>query len=174
MRFTYFKKKTRQFLQYISYLHFAVTHVGNTCTYAKLHGIHVMYVFVVYIIHSFFSVNTIHVIWLDRSAGVFTCIALAKTGLVVGQLRPSVSLSVRPEHFRMPSLCNLLLQKFSFFFIQTLPNDCLHIEDVHLLFCASFIVFSSHYTPPLKCGEVLCYTLRCLSVCPSVRPSVRS
>ena len=26
------------------------------------------------------------------------------------------------------------------------------------------------YTPPLKCGEVLCYTLRCLSVCPSVRP----
>ena len=26
----------------------------------------------------------------------------------------------------MPSLCNLLLQKFSFFFIQTLPNDCLH------------------------------------------------
>ena len=30
-----------------------------------------------------------------------------------------------------------------------------------------------YYTPPLKCGEVLCYTLRCLSVCPSVRPSVR-
>ena len=30
----------------------------------------------------------------------------------------------------------------------------------------------SFYTPPLKCGEVLCYTLRCLSVCPSVRPSV--
>ena len=29
------------------------------------------------------------------------------------------------------------------------------------------------YTPPLKCGEVLCYTLRCLFVCPSVRPSVR-
>ena len=24
------------------------------------------------------------------------------------------------------------------------------------------------YTPPLKCGEVLCYTLRCLSVRPSV------
>ena len=40
--------------------------------------------------HSFFSVNTIHVIWLDRSAGVFTCVALAKKGLVVGQLRPSV------------------------------------------------------------------------------------
>ena len=29
------------------------------------------------------------------------------------------------------------------------------------------------YTPSLKCGEVLCYTLRCLSVRPSVRPSVR-
>ena len=28
----------------------------------------------------------------------------------------------------------------------------------------------SFYTPPLKCGEVLCYTLRCLSVRPSVRP----
>ena len=30
--------------------------------------------------------------------------------------------------------------------------------------------FLCFYTPPLKCGEVLCYTLRCLSVCPSVRP----
>ena len=29
---------------------------------------------------------------------------------------------------------------------------------------------SFFYTPPLKCGEVLCYTLRCLSVRPSVRP----
>ena len=26
------------------------------------------------------------------------------------------------------------------------------------------------YTPPLKCGEVLCYTFRCLSVLLSVRP----
>ena len=43
----------------------------------------------------------------------------------------------------VPSLCNLLLQKFSFFFIQTLPNDCSHIEDVHLLFCAHFIIFFS-------------------------------
>ena len=34
--------------------------------------------------------------------------------------------------------------------------------------------FVCFYTPPLKCGEVLCYTLRCLSVCPSVRPSVRA
>ena len=32
------------------------------------------------------------------------------------------------------------------------------------------IFFNFFYTPPLKCGEVLCYTLRCLSVCPSVRP----
>ena len=31
-------------------------------------------------------------------------------------------------------------------------------------------ISSAFYTPPLKCGEVLCYTLRCLSVCPSVRP----
>ena len=68
---------------------------------------------------------------------IFTCVALAKAGLVVGPLR----LYVRPQHFRVPSLCNLLLQKFSFFFIQTLPNDCTYIEDVHLLFCARFIIF---------------------------------
>ena len=30
------------------------------------------------------------------------------------------------------------------------------------------------YTPPHFSGEVLCYTLRCLSVRPSVRPSVRA
>ena len=33
--------------------------------------------------------------------------------------------------------------------------------------------YASCYTPPHFSGEVLCYTLRCLSVCPSVRPSVR-
>ena len=38
---------------------------------------------------------------------LFTCIALASAGLVVGPLRPSVCLSVRPQHFRVPSLCNL-------------------------------------------------------------------
>ena len=43
----------------------------------------------------------------------------------------------------VPSLCNLLLQNFLFFYIQTLPNDCSHIEDVHLLFCARFIIFFS-------------------------------
>ena len=43
----------------------------------------------------------------------------------------------------MPSLCNLYIQKFLFFFIQTLPNDFSHIEDVHLLFCACFIIFFS-------------------------------
>ena len=41
----------------------------------------------------------------------FTCVALAKAGLVVGPLRPSgrpsVRLSIRPKHFRVPSLCNL-------------------------------------------------------------------
>ena len=31
--------------------------------------------------------------------------------------------------------------KLSFLFIKTLPNDCSHIEDVHLLFCARFIFF---------------------------------
>ena len=32
--------------------------------------------------------------------------------------------------------------------------------------CSQFLLY-----PATKCGEVLCYTLRCLSVCPSVRPS---
>ena len=53
------------------------------------------------------------------------------------------SRSVRlSETFGVSSLCNLQLQKFSFFFFQTLPNDCSHIEDVHLLFFAHFTFFS--------------------------------
>ena len=42
----------------------------------------------------------------------------------------------------MPSLCNLKLQQYSILYIQTLHNDCSHIEDVHLLFCAHFIIFT--------------------------------
>ena len=45
------------------------------------------------------------------------------------------------------------------------------IRTSHFLFmefCAEKL--EPFYTPPLKCGEVLCYTLRCLSVRPSVRP----
>ena len=41
----------------------------------------------------------------------------------------------------VPSLCNLNLQQFSILYIHTLHNDCSHIEDVHLLFCAHFIIF---------------------------------
>ena len=36
----------------------------------------------------------------------------------------------------MPSLCNLYLRKYSLLYIQTLQDDCSHIEDVHLPFCA--------------------------------------
>ena len=43
------------------------------------------------------------------------------------------------ETTRLPTL---KLQKFLFLFIQTLPYDCSHIEDVHLLYCALFIFFS--------------------------------
>ena len=39
----------------------------------------------------------------------------------------------------VPSLCNLKLQQYSILYIQTLHNDCSHIEDVHLLFCAHLI-----------------------------------
>ena len=34
----------------------------------------------------------------------------------------------------MFGLCNLYLQQFLFFYIQTLHNNCSHIKDVHLLF----------------------------------------
>ena len=39
----------------------------------------------------------------------------------------------------VPSLCNLLLQQYSLLYIQTLHNDCSHIEDVHFSFCAHLI-----------------------------------
>ena len=39
----------------------------------------------------------------------------------------------------VPSLCNLKLQQYSILYVQTLHNDCSHIEDVHLLFCAHLI-----------------------------------
>ena len=48
-------------------------------------------------------------------------------------------LSVRRNILGVPSLCYPLLQKFPFLLIQTLPNDCSHIDDVHLLYCARFI-----------------------------------
>ena len=46
----------------------------------------------------------------------------------------------------VPSLCNLKLQQCSILYIQTLHNDCVHIEDVHLLFCACFIFFLTFLT----------------------------
>ena len=40
-------------------------------------------------------------------------------------------------------LCKLHLEQFTFLYIQTLHNDCLHIEDVPLQFCAHLInIFS--------------------------------
>ena len=45
-----------------------------------------------------------------------------------------------------PSLCNLKLQQYSILYIQTLHNDCSHIEDMHLLFCAHFIIFLTFLT----------------------------
>ena len=43
----------------------------------------------------------------------------------------------------VPSLCNLKLQQYSILYIQIFHNDCSHIEDVHLLFCAHFIFCSN-------------------------------
>ena len=46
-----------------------------------------------------------------------------------------------------PSVRNTLgCEVCEIFFIQTLPNDCSHIVDVHLLFCAHFIIFFSFLT----------------------------
>ena len=45
-----------------------------------------------------------------------------------------------------PSLCNLKLQQYSILYIQTLHNDCSDIEDVHLLFCACFIIVLTFLT----------------------------
>ena len=39
----------------------------------------------------------------------------------------------------MPSLCNLYLQQYSLLYIQTLHDDCSHIENVHFPFCAHLI-----------------------------------
>ena len=39
----------------------------------------------------------------------------------------------------MPSLCNLKLQQYPFFYVQILHNDCSYIGDVHLLFYAHFM-----------------------------------
>ena len=63
-----------------------------------------------------------------RLCHVFTCVTLAKRRY-----------SVRPparNTFWVPSLCHLQLQQFSFLFIKILHNNCSHIKDVHLLFCA--------------------------------------
>ena len=46
----------------------------------------------------------------------------------------------------VPSLCNLKLEQYSILYIQTLHNDCSHIEDVHLLFYACFIIFFTFLT----------------------------
>ena len=59
------------------------------------------------------------------------------------ELKHISCLSVRRNILGVPSLCNLLLQKFSFLFVHTLPYDCSHIEDVQLLFCARLMIFFS-------------------------------
>ena len=46
----------------------------------------------------------------------------------------------------VPSLCNLKLEQYSILYIQTLHNDCSHIEDVHLPICAHFIIFFTFLT----------------------------
>ena len=56
-------------------------------------------------------------------------------GLVVGPLCPFGTVCG-------VCLCNLLLQRFSFLYIQALYNDCSHIEDMHLLFCTHFMNIS--------------------------------
>ena len=54
-----------------------------------------------------------------------------------------LNLDIFPSEIRwgclVCGLCNLYLQQFSFLYIETLHNDCLYFEDVHLLFCIHLI-----------------------------------
>ena len=55
----------------------------------------------------------------------------------------SINQSIRPSIGNtfecVPMLCILQLNIFSFLYFETLDNDCLHIQDVRLLFCVHFI-----------------------------------
>ena len=70
-----------------------------------------------------------------------------------------ISIFPFPNAFMVSGLCNMQLYQFSFLYIQTLNNDCLHTEDVHRLFCAHLMVFYYTFrnvdivtsTPPLGC-----------------------
>ena len=77
---------------------------------------------------SFFKINLFVCSIALLPVDIITCVTLAKAGLVIGQLPPSIhpsfSLSICIT-FGVPSLCNLLLQKFSFLYIQTLQNGIL-------------------------------------------------
>ena len=42
-------------------------------------------------------------------------------------------------------MCKLYLKQFSYLYNQTLHNDCSHIEDVHLLFCAHLVNIISYF-----------------------------
>ena len=63
------------------------------------------------------------------------------------------------------SLCNQYLQNFSFLSFQTLHNDCSHIEDMHLPFCAYLIIIFlfltgvevRHFPSKLRGVSDLCY-----------------
>ena len=77
---------------------------------------------------SFFKINLFVCSIALLPVDIITCVTLAKAGLVIGQLPPSIhpsfSLSICIT-FGVPSLCNLLLQKFLFLYIQTLQNGIL-------------------------------------------------
>ena len=65
---------------------------------------------------------------------------------------PSVRLFVRTSVCLSSTLLGCLVcvicnsQQFSFLYVQTLPNDCSYIEDVHLLLCAHLINIFSFFT----------------------------
>ena len=68
-----------------------------------------------------------------------------------------------------------------YFKVSTFISLYIVIRSIHIcshhnsfFFFLLYVCSCCFYTPPLKCGEVLCYTLQCLSVRPSVRPSVRA
>ena len=62
---------------------------------------------------------------------LITYVTLAKVGLVIGPLRPSICPSIRQSAILLGCLvCVICNSKNFHFFIQTLHNTCSHIEDL--------------------------------------------
>ena len=107
-------------------------------------NIHIVHKQVIYLIPKLFQVIDASIQSISKNHlpnfRVFTCIALAKAGLVVGPLRPSVRLSVRPsatlQWYQVCVICNSKSSHSLSFKL------CLMIVDI-LKMCTSYFVHVS-------------------------------